>query len=66
MDATAALAHAVLLAHPLKTAPLGRTTKAYTQHNPNYAVGAVCEQCVDDARQPLGFFSRNLCDVKKK
>lgn len=57
----AALAHAVLLAHQLKTAPLARATDAS-----DYAVGAVCEQWVDDAWQPLAFFSRNICDVETK
>ena len=50
-----ALAQAALLAHPSLTAPVSITTDAS-----DYAVGAVHEQWVEGAWQPLAFFSRQL------
>ncbi|KAK5910103.1 hypothetical protein CesoFtcFv8_003971 [Champsocephalus esox] len=50
-----ALAQAALLAHPSSTAPISITTDAS-----DYAVGAVHEQWVEGAWQPLAFFSRQL------
>ncbi|XP_059361850.1 uncharacterized protein LOC132101153 [Carassius carassius] len=55
-DATkAALANATMLAHPSPTAPIAITSDAS-----DYAVGAVYEQWVGGAWQPLAFFSRQL------
>lgn len=50
-----ALANATLLGHPLPDAPISITTDAS-----DYAVGAVHEQWVEGAWQPLAFFSRQL------
>lgn len=55
------LANAALLAHPSPTAPVALTTDAS-----DYAVGAVCEQWVGGAWQPLAFFNRKLCDSERK
>ncbi|KAK7877067.1 hypothetical protein WMY93_032222 [Mugilogobius chulae] len=60
-DAKKALANAALLAHPCPLAPVALTTDAS-----DYAVGAVCEQWVNGAWQPLAFFSRKLRDAEKK
>ena len=49
------LANATMLAHPLPGAPIAITTDAS-----DYAVGAVHEQWVNGAWQPLAFFSRQL------
>lgn len=57
----ATLANATLLTHPWKTSSL-----ALTADNLDYMVGAVCEQWVDGAWQPLAFFSRNLTDSERK
>ncbi|KAJ8389881.1 hypothetical protein AAFF_G00113500 [Aldrovandia affinis] len=54
-DTKAALAQAAMLAHPSHTAPIAITTDAS-----DYAVGAVYEQWVGGAWQPLAFFSRQL------
>ena len=59
--AKAALATAALLAHPSPTAPVALTTDAS-----DYAVGAVCEQWVSGAWQPLAFFSKQLRDNERK
>lgn len=59
--AKTALANAALLAHPSPTAPVALTTDAS-----DYAVGAVCEQWVGGAWQPLAFFSRKLRDNERK
>lgn len=59
--AKAALANAALLAHPLKAAPFALTTDAS-----DYALGVVFEQWVENAWQPLPFFSKNLCDSERK
>ena len=56
-----ALANATLLAHPLPTAPIALTTDAS-----DMAVGAVVEQRVANAWQPLAFFSRRLRDAECK
>ncbi|KAL7842148.1 hypothetical protein SRHO_G00238370 [Serrasalmus rhombeus] len=55
VDAKAALAKAAMLAHPASSAPVALTTDAS-----DYAVGAVYEQWVGNAWQPLAFFSRQL------
>ena len=60
-DSKAALANAAMLAHPSPAAPIALTTDAS-----DYAVGAVCEQWVDGAWQPLAFFSKKLRDNERK
>lgn len=57
----ATLANATLLTHLWKTSSL-----ALTADNLDYMVGAVCEQWVDGAWQPLAFCSRNLHDSERK
>lgn len=57
----AALAQAAMLAHPSHTAPVALTTDAS-----DYAVGAVFEQWVGGAWQPLAFFSRQLAPRERK
>lgn len=59
--AKTALANAALLAHPSPSAPVALTTDAS-----DYAVGAVCEQWVGGAWQPLAFFSKQLRDAERK
>ena len=59
--AKAALADAALLAHPSPAAPIALTTDAS-----DYAVGAVCEQWVGGAWQPLAFFSKQLRENERK
>ena len=59
--AKTALASAALLAHPSPTAPIALTTDAS-----DYAVGAVCEQWVSGAWQPLAFFSKQLRENERK
>ena len=54
-DVKAALANVTMLAHPSPKAPITVTSDAS-----NYAVGAVLEQWVGSAWQPLAFFSRQL------
>ena len=54
-DAQAALAKATMLAHPAPKVPISITSDAL-----DYAVGAVHEQWVKGAWQPLAFFSRQL------
>ena len=56
-----ALAQAALLAHPSSTAPISITTDAS-----DYAVGAVHEQWVEGAWQPLAFFSRQLTPRERR
>ena len=56
-----ALANAALLAHPSPMAPIALTTDAS-----DYVVGAVCEQWVGGAWQPLAFFSKQLRDNERK
>lgn len=53
VEAKAALASATMLAHPSPKAPIAITTDAS-----DYAVGAVHDQWVKGAWQPLAFFSR--------
>ncbi|KAJ8383472.1 hypothetical protein AAFF_G00220680 [Aldrovandia affinis] len=60
-DTKAALAQAAMLAHPSHTAPIAITTDAS-----DYAVGAVYEQWVGGAWQPLAFFSRQLSPSERK
>ncbi|KAJ8405683.1 hypothetical protein AAFF_G00316630 [Aldrovandia affinis] len=50
-----------MLAHPSHTAPIAITTDAS-----DYAVGAVYEQWVGGAWQPLAFFSRQLSPSERK
>ena len=57
----AALGKAAMLAHPSYDAPIAITTDAS-----DYAVGAVHEQWVDGAWQPLAFFSRQLTPRERK
>ena len=61
VDAKTALAKAAMLAHPASSAPIALTTDAS-----DYAVGAVYEQWVGDAWQPLAFFSRQLRPSERK
>lgn len=60
-DTKAALCGAAMLAHPCPGAPVALTTDAS-----DYAVGAVFEQWVDGAWQPLAFFSRQLVPRERK
>lgn len=61
-DATkAALANATMLAHPSPNAPIAITSDAS-----DYAVGAVYEQWVAGAWQPMAFFSRQLRPSERK
>ena len=57
----AALGQAAMLANPSHNAPIAITTDAS-----DYAVGAVHEQWVDGAWQPLAFFSRQLTPRERK
>ena len=57
----AALANATMLAHPSPTASIAITSDAS-----DYAVGAVYEQWVGGAWQPLAFFSRQLRPNERK
>lgn len=59
--AKSALANAALLAHPVSSAPVSLTTDASDQ-----AVGAVVEQRVAGAWQPLAFFSRKLSNSERR
>lgn len=54
-EAKSALASATLLHHPLPEAPTAVTTDA-SQHS----IGAVLQQFIDGAWQPLAFFSKRL------
>ena len=54
-DIKAALANATMLTHPVPSAPIALTSDAS-----DVAVGAVLEQWVGGAWQPLAFFSRQL------
>ena len=56
-----ALGQAAMLAHPLHNAPI-----AITPNASDYTVGAVHEQWVDGAWQPLAFFSRQLTPREQK
>jgi cleavage and polyadenylation specificity factor subunit 1 len=57
----ASLSQATLLAHPDTSAPLALVTDASTT-----AVGAVLQQRIDNAWQPLTFFSRKLNTAQSK
>uniref|UniRef100_A0AAQ4Q920 Gypsy retrotransposon integrase-like protein 1 n=1 Tax=Gasterosteus aculeatus aculeatus TaxID=481459 RepID=A0AAQ4Q920_GASAC len=61
VDTKAALARATMLAHPSATASVAITSDAS-----DYAVGAVYEQWVGGAWQPLAFFSRQLRASERK
>lgn len=56
-----ALANAVCLMHPKEGAPLALVTDAS-----DYALGAVVQQFVDGAWQPLAFHSRKLTQAEQK
>jgi len=56
-----ALAQATLLAHPKPDAPLAVFTDAS-----DFAIGAVLQQRVDGAWQPLDFFSRKMSPAERK
>ena len=60
-EAKNALAKSTMLAHPTPNAPIAITTDAS-----GHAVGAVHEQWVNGAWQPLAFFSRQLCPNEQK
>ena len=60
-ECKASLSSAALLAHPHPTAPLALVTDASTT-----AMGAVFQQRVQDAWQPLAFFSRKLSATQQK
>uniref|UniRef100_A0A8C5DEF6 Gypsy retrotransposon integrase-like protein 1 n=1 Tax=Gouania willdenowi TaxID=441366 RepID=A0A8C5DEF6_GOUWI len=60
-DTKAALCQATMLVHPSPGAPVALTTDAS-----DYAVGAVFEQWVGGAWQPLAFFSRQLVPRERK
>ena len=57
----AALARAAMIHHPSKKAPLSIATDASDS-----AVGAVLQQFVAGAFQPLGFFSKALKPAERK
>ena len=60
-DTKAALARAAMLAHPSTSAPTALTTDAS-----DFAVGAMYEQWVGDAWQPLAIFSRQLSPRERR
>jgi cleavage and polyadenylation specificity factor subunit 1 len=60
-ECKASLSRATLLAHPDPSAPLALVTDASTS-----AMGAVLQQRVDNAWQPLAFFSRKLNPAQSK
>jgi cleavage and polyadenylation specificity factor subunit 1 len=60
-ECKANLSRATLLAHPDPSAPLALVTDASTS-----AMGAVLQQRVDNAWQPLAFFSRKLNPAQQK
>jgi hypothetical protein len=60
-ECKASLSRATLLAHPDPAAPLGLVTDVSTS-----AIGAVLQQRVDNARQPLAFFSKKLNTAQQK
>jgi hypothetical protein len=57
----ASLSHATLLAHPDQAAPLALVTNASTS-----AMDAVLQQRVNNAWQPLSFFSKKLNLTQQK
>jgi hypothetical protein len=60
-ECKASLSRATLLAHPDPTAPLALVTYASTS-----AMGAVLQQHVQNAWQPLAFFSKKLNPAQQK
>ena len=60
-DTKASLARMDMLAHPSPSAPTALTTDAS-----DFAMGAVYDQWVGDAWQPLAFFSRQLAPRERK
>ncbi|XP_051156384.1 uncharacterized protein LOC127278627, partial [Leptopilina boulardi] len=56
-----ALANAALLAHPVPGATLSIVVDAS-----DYAMGAVLQQLVDDAWQPLAFYTKTLSSAQQK
>lgn len=61
MDVKNAMANEKMLVHPSPKAPI-----AFTMDASDYTVGAVHEQWVNSALQPLAFFSRQLHPNKQK
>ena len=55
------LANATLLVHPQQSAPLNITCDAS-----DFAVGGVLQQCIDNAWQPLSFFSKKLSPAETR
>lgn len=55
------LSRTTLLAHPVHEAPLSLVTDAS-----NVAIGAVLQQRIEDAWQPLAFFSKKLNNAQQK
>ena len=60
-SAKSALSSAVLLRHPVHRAPVSLAVDASSTH-----VGAVLQQLVNGAYQPLSFFSKKLSDAEVK
>ena len=60
-DCKNSLRNAIVLAHPSSNVPLALVTDAS-----DVALGAALEQQVDNAWQPLGFFSRKLSKAETK
>ena len=60
-EAKTALASAIMLTHPRRTAPTSLTVDAS-----DLAVGAVLQQLVHGCWQPLAFFSKQLCPPERK
>ena len=60
-DTKEALAQAVLLSHPMHTAPTRLATDAS-----DIAMGAVLEQYINSAWRPLAFFSKQLSTAESK
>jgi hypothetical protein len=55
-----ALANATMLAHPVSGAPISLAVDAS-----NFAIGAVLQQMVNNAWQPLGFLTKSLTKAPK-
>lgn len=60
-DTKTALANATLLAHPSHNAPLSLMVDAS-----DIAIGAVLQQWIENAWQPLGFYTKKLTNSQKK
>lgn len=56
-----ALANAALLAHPVPAAPISIVVDAS-----DFAMGGALQQRVDNAWQPLAFFTKSLTDTERK